>query len=210
MSIKNLRICNPGPVVSQLEQALVKGVPAFVRLKKDGESLPEIVAAFQGWDRAADADLIAGIVKKLVRTPTIKLARGNQPEDAAQAGHDATHRSDFSLAVYGIQHQLTEIAAKLDVFDAIKDQIALQEDDPSFTVRQVAEKRQMSRTKIYQLTENGELKSYKTGNQVRIRASHVREYQERHTRVAKEAKKRKPRSFNRSEANRFFGEGWET
>ena len=87
--------------------------------------------------------------------------------------------------------------------------IGLQEDDPSFTVAQVAQKLQVSSTKVYQLTESGKLRSYKTGNQVRIKASHIREYQDRHTRVAEAKKKRKSGSFDKSEADRLFGPGWD-
>jgi excisionase family DNA binding protein len=86
---------------------------------------------------------------------------------------------------------------------------AKQEDDPSFTVPQVAQKLQVSQTKVYQLTESGKLKNYKTGNQIRIKASHIREYQAQHTRTVVDTKRRRSGSFNKSEADRLFGPGWD-
>jgi excisionase family DNA binding protein len=66
----------------------------------------------------------------------------------------------------------------------------------------------VSTTKVYLMTEKGELRSYKVGNQVRIMASDIREFQNRHTRVADAGVKKKARSYNKSEADRIFGEGW--
>ncbi|MBI2806518.1 MAG: helix-turn-helix domain-containing protein [Planctomycetes bacterium] len=83
------------------------------------------------------------------------------------------------------------------------------ETDPSYTVRQVADLFQVSPTKVYQMTEKGELRSYKVGNLVRIKVSHIREYQDRHTKVMETGtKKKKPRSYDKSEADRVFGGGW--
>ena len=66
------------PTASQLEQALTQAIPPFVKLKENGASLPEIVAAFQGWD-AADADVIGNVVKKLVRNPVIEIRKSSGP-----------------------------------------------------------------------------------------------------------------------------------
>jgi excisionase family DNA binding protein len=116
----------------------------------------------------------------------------------------------FSQALARLQVQLSELIAKLDGLDDLRERMSLQDDDPSFTVHQVAQKLQVSPTKVYQLTESGKLKSYKTGNQVRIKASHIREYQTRHTRTVVETKRRRSGSFNKGEAYRLFGPGWDS
>jgi excisionase family DNA binding protein len=113
-------------------------------------------------------------------------------------------------ALTRIQVQLTEIITKLDELEDLRERMSLQDDDPSFTVHQVAQKLQVSPTKVYQLTESGKLKSYKTGNQVRIKASHIREYQTRHTKSVVDTKRRRSGSFNKSEADRMFGPGWDS
>lgn len=131
------------------------------------------------------------------------LRKVKSSELAADSGQDM-----LPQALARVEHQLTEINAKLDGIDDLRELIGLHEDDPSFTVPQVAQKLQVSVTKVYQLTESGKLKSYKTGNQVRIKASHIRDYQTRHTRT-EETKKRRSGAFNKSEADRLFGPGWD-
>jgi excisionase family DNA binding protein len=119
-------------------------------------------------------------------------------------------QAPFSQALARVQGQLAEIIAKLDGLDGLRERMSFQDDDPSFTVHQVAQKLQVSPSKVYQLTESGKLKSYKTGNQVRIKASHIREFQTRHTRTVVETKRRRSGSFNKSEAARLFGPGWDS
>jgi excisionase family DNA binding protein len=93
-------------------------------------------------------------------------------------------------------------------FEKLEAQTPGSETDPSYTIRQVAELFQVSTTKVYQMTEKGELPSYKVGNQVRIKASDTREFQNRRTKVREATRKKKPRSYNKSEADRIFGQGW--
>lgn len=96
---------------------------------------------------------------------------GDMAQSKVQESVSPTDANGLSLAVGRIELGLTEIKAKLDSLDHLREMTALQEDDPSFTVKQVAMKLQVSTSKVYQLTESGKLKSYKTGNQVRIKAS---------------------------------------
>ncbi len=106
----------------------------------------------------------------------------------------------------GVLHRLERAVRR---FENLEASTSSTDSEPSYTVRQVAELFQVSTTKVYLMTEKGELRSYKVGNQVRIKASDIREFQNRHTKAADtEAKKRKPRSYNKSEANKIFGEGW--
>ena len=110
-------------------------------------------------------------------------------------------QSDFERDV---QQSLAEIKAALtnrSVFQL--------EDDPSFTIDEVATQLKVSTTKVYQLTKSGRLGSYKTGNQVRIKASHIRVYQQQNEQVVVEPAKRKSRSFDQSEADRLFGKDWD-
>jgi excisionase family DNA binding protein len=194
---------NYDPGLAPLTRALLEGIPTFAALKTDGVKVEEITAAFKGWDSAVDDNLIAATVKRLVADPVIEVVR------SGNASQPPTCTQDLPLAICGINTQLTEIKTKLDTLDDIREQMSLREDDPSFTVPQVAEKLHVSRTKVYRLTETGQLKSYKTGNQVRVKASHIREYQERHGKQVVDRAKKKRRSFDKDEANRLFGAGWD-
>ena len=190
------------PELTPLNRALLEGIPIFAALKPDGVRIEDIVAAFKGWDSAVDKAVVAATLKRLVADPVIQIVKsGNTTQPP-------TPMDDLPTAICGINTQLTEIKAKLDTLDDIREQMSLREDDPSFTVPQVAEKLHVSRTKVYRLTETGQLKSYKTGNQVRVKASHIREYQERHGKQVVDRAKKKRRSFDKDEANRLFGAGW--
>jgi len=154
------------------------------------------------WWAELEGEMARSKVCKLEKEIAV-LHRVKSSEPAPDSGE-----AMFPQALARVEHQLTEISAKLDGLDDLRELIGLHEDDPSFTVLQVAQKLQVSPTKVYQLTESGKLKSYKTGHQVRIKASHIREYQTRHTRT-EETKRKRSGSFNKSEADRLFGPGWD-
>ena len=112
-------------------------------------------------------------------------------------------RSLYTLP--GVLHRLEKAVRRFENLEASSPST---DSEPSYTVRQVAELLQVSTTKVYLMTEKGELRSYKVGNQVRIKASDIRDFQNRHTKAAGAGVKKKPRSYNKSEADRIFGEGW--